>query len=332
MLIGTGAKKIAERLGVEEKWLHKAAGYWPDKAYQDATIAFIGLYLMTWEGTESITDRIARPASDDAKSVIYQGLGGAPRMREQGAEREPSNLLATPPFLVETRSYEASIEVPITDLIADRLGQYPLKIAQMAANAKRHPDELILKLIRDAASSLCYDGQNLCDTGHSEGASGTQVNQIACSGDDTTAHIITDLASATAGMLGFLDDRGEPLDIGGGPETVYDVFCRPVARDLFNQVNVATQFGAITPSWTGRLRIHTSGRLTTANRWWLAYAGGLGRPIIVQYQTGGQPSDLQAIDSPTAEHAIKHGTAFFGVKGQYTVVPGDWRYIVQVGL
>ena len=323
--------KLAQSLGVSEEWLQKAAAYAPDKAYQDATIAFRALYLMTWEQTASLVDTVATTVIDNARTITYQGLGAAPRMREWLAERQPAALNAASPFPVTVRDWEASIEVRMSDFIADNLGQYAFRIQQMAQYAKRHPDALLLDTIVAANSTLCYDGQDLCDDDHSEGESGTQDNKLACAGDDTTAHILTDLAAAQAAMLSWKDDRGQYQDIGGDPGAVFDIFCRPAAMDLFKQINVATSFTSLTPAWAGRLRIHSSARFTSANKWWFVYAGGAGRPFIVQYQTNGQPSDLQAIDSPTSEHVIKNGSAFYGTKGHYIVVPGDWRYIIQIG-
>jgi len=331
MFLSAAVLRLGRQLGVSEECLRRAAAYRPDVAYLDATIAFRGLYLQTWEATPSLIALAATSVTDNARTVTHQGLGGAPRMREWLAERQPAALLATRPFPVTVRDWEASLEIPISDLIADTIGQYAEKIRQMAAYAKRHPDTLLLDTIVAADATLCYDGQFLCDDDHSEGESGTQDNNLACAGDETTAHILTDLAAAQAAMLSWKDDRGQYLDIGGDAGAVFDVFCRPAARDLFNQINIATSFTSLTSSWAGRLRVHASPRFTTANKWWFAYLGGVGRPFIVQYQTDGEPSDLQAIDSPKSEHVIKNGSAFYGTKGHYTVVPGDWRYIVEVG-
>ena len=103
--------------------------------------------------------------------------------------------------------------------------QIPLVIQEMAAKAAMHPEVLLTTLIQDAdttTSGLAYDGQQMVDTDHSEGASGTQINDLsvtqlpAADVVTTTAPTPTEWANVLMQALGwqytYLDDQADPTN------------------------------------------------------------------------------------------------------------------------
>lgn len=301
----------------------------PSLDYQDTMTLVRAMFLAGWESSEPLINLFANQVTDSAREVSYNALGAPPRMRQWLDEIQAGVLNTLGTYLVEVQDWEATLEIPLTYFKADKLGQYAMRIQQMGAYARRHPDTLLLQLVAAAGSTLCYDGQYLCDTDHSEGSSGTQSNKLTTGyDDDEIADMVLALDANVAAMQKFKDDRGEPLDIGWQADTTYDILCRPEARATFNQLATANEISGTTNGWKGRLRVHSSARFTTADRFWFCYLGAPAKPLIVQYQTGGEPSALKEL-GPDSEHCKKTGRIWVSTQGHYKVIPGDWRYVIE---
>lgn len=301
----------------------------PSLSYQDTCTLIRGRYRASYEATPSLTDRWSNRVVDNARTIDYRGLGAAPRMREMKGERQPRNFNTDPSYPVTVRDWEASVVIPISDLKADRLGQYMMRVAQMGAFAKMHPDILLASTLVAARTTLCYDGQYLCDNDHSEGSSGTQDNLLDSDGDDTLDHISSTLVKGVAAFNRFLDDRGEYLRIGTQSDVVWDIACRPEAKHLFDDLANLDVISGTTNGWKGRLRATSFPEMSTANEFLMAYLGAEAKPFITQFQTDGEPSDLEVIADPSSEYVRLNLQAFFGTHGFYNVVPGAWQYIIQ---
>jgi phage major head subunit gpT-like protein len=286
------------------------------------------MFVAGYESIQALSQMFANRVVSSERTISYRGLGAAPRMREWLDEIQGAVFNTKVPFPVTVRDWEASVEIPVSELQADRLGEYGMKMQQMGAFAKQHPDELIAALIVAAETTLCYDGQNMCDTDHAEGDSGTQSNLLTTGGDDDDiADIVIDLGTAIAAFQRFKDDRGRALRIGSAPDAVYDVLCRPEVLPVFTQLATAEQITGTTSQWKGRIRPTGIPELTAADEWYILWTGGPVKPLIVQYQN--EPSALKIL-GPDSEHATKTGRAFFTTQGNYTVAPGDWRCIIKI--
>jgi len=304
----------------------------PSLSYQETMVLIEGFFVAGYEGAPALTTLFCNRVVSSAESISYRDLGAPPRMREWLDERQPAVFNADRKFEVAVRNWESSVAVPVTSLQADRLGQYSLKIQQMGAFAKQHPDELVAALIAAAETTYCYDGQYLCDIDHEEGSSGAQSNLLTTGGDsDDIADIAVDLGAAVAAFNRFKDDRGQYLRIGSAPNAVFDVVCRPEDLPFFDQLatsqQVADTVGSHSNPWKGRIRPIAIPELTTADEWFILWTNGPVKPFIVQYQN--EPSALKTL-GPDSEYATLNGRCFFGTKGDYTVAPGDWRYIIKL--
>jgi len=300
----------------------------PSLSYQETMVLIEGLFVAGYESIPTLTQQFCNRVTSSSRTIDYRALGAPPRMREWLDEIEGAVLNTKTAFPVTVRDWEATIEIPLSELQADKLGQYALAIQQMGAFAKQHPDELVAALIVAAETTLCYDGQNLCDTDHSEGISGAQSNLLTTGGDDDDiADVVIDLGTVIAAFQRFKDDKGQYLRIGSRPNTVLDVVCRPEVLPVFNQLATATEISGTTNGWKGRIRPMALPELTTADEWFALYTEGPAKPLVVQYQN--EPSALKTLGRDS-EHAVKRGRALFTTQGNYTVAPADWRYIIKV--
>jgi phage major head subunit gpT-like protein len=300
----------------------------PSLSYQETMVLIESMFLAGYEEIPSLTSMFCNRVSRSTRTVDYRALGAPPRMREFFDERQHAVMNTKTPFPVTVRDWEASVAIPASEFQADLLGDYALAMQQMGGFAKQHPDELVAALIVAAETTLCYDGQNLCDTDHGEADSGTQSNFLTTGGDDDEiADVEADLNAGIAAMQRFKDDRGNNMRIGTMPNAVWDIVCRPEAYPTFNKLATATEISGTSNGWKGRLRITSLPDLTAADEWYLIYAGGIRKPLIVQFQNEPDALTILGADSEYCKINMK---LLFMTQGNYTVAPADWRYILKV--
>jgi len=324
-----GALDVAgARIGVGRIAPLSASVEIPSLSYQETMVLIEGFFVAGYESTPALTSQFANRVVSSQRMIDYRALGAAPRMQEWFDEIEPKVFNTLTPFPVTVRDWEASVTIPLSELQADKLGQYAMRVQQMGAFAKQHPDELLAALIVAAETTLCYDGQDLCDTDHSEGSSGTQSNFLTTGyDDDDLTDINLSLGAAIAAFNGFKDDRGQYLRIGSRPDAVFDVLVRPAVLHLFRTLATADVISGTSNGWKGRIRPMALPELTVASDFYVAYVEDPVKPFIVQFQN--EPSALKTL-GPDSEYATLHGRAFFSTQGNYTVAPGDWRYIIKL--
>jgi len=300
----------------------------PSLSYQETMALVEGMFLAGYETAPSLTTQFANRVVSTQRTISYRALGAPPRMREWLDEIQAAVFNTPAAFPVTVRDWEATIEIPLSEFTADQLGQYALRIQQMGAFAKQHPDELLAAMIAAAETTLCYDGQYFCDTDHSEGDSGTQSNLLTTGHDsDVIADVIADLGAAIAAFNRFKDDRGQNLRIGSTLSPVFDCLCRPEDYPVFFQLATADTISGTTSGWKGRIRPMALPELTTADEWFILWANGPVKPFIAQFQN--EPSALKSL-GPDSEHCKKTGRVWASTQGNYTVAPGDWRYIIKI--
>lgn len=187
--------------------------------------AIIGAYyarLETNPGTAWI-DGVSNLFASDQASETYNWLGMSPAMREWIGGRQAKGFTGQGITIVNAH-YEATLEVQKKDLRRDKTGQIVARIQEFADRATTHWASLLSTLLLNGPSTVGYDGQFFFDTDHSEGASGTQDNDITSdisdgptsvkgtptnpSNEDMQRAIVKGIAQ----ILSFKDDRGEPMN------------------------------------------------------------------------------------------------------------------------
>jgi phage major head subunit gpT-like protein len=176
------------------------------------------------EEGKSWVDKIAMRFDSDQKIEEYAWLSASPALREWIGGREAVGLSANK-ISIENKTFEGTLSIPSDDIRRDKTGSIDIRIADLARRTIGHWAKLLSTLIINgvgATSGLCYDGQNFFDTDHSEGDSGTQLNLLAA-GQVAALNVTTPTAptpleasQAVSGviayMMGWLDDKGEPLN------------------------------------------------------------------------------------------------------------------------
>ncbi len=191
--------------------------------------AIIGEFYARLEqniGTEWI-NKIGMKFTSDQESETYKWLGMAPAMRQWIGGREAKGFRENG-ITIANKKYEATLEVLLDELRRDKTGQILIRIREMADRANAHWASLLSTLILNGASTACYDADYFFGDTHIEGDSGTQDNNISvdisalATGETTGTHGSTTAPSigemtlciqkAISTMLGFKDDRGEPMN------------------------------------------------------------------------------------------------------------------------
>ena len=130
--------------------------------------AFSAVFNNAYQDRETWHEQVAMTVPANTRIMDYKFLLDFPTVREWIGDRQISSL-EPKAYQVETKDYEATIEIERNDIEDEQLGLYNPIIAAMAEEAKRHPERLIANLLKTGTSSLCYDGQYFFDIDHPVG-------------------------------------------------------------------------------------------------------------------------------------------------------------------
>jgi len=136
--------------------------------------AFTAVFNNAYQATETWHEQVAMTVPAKTRIMDYKFLLNFPTVREWIGDRQISSL-EPQAYQVETKDWEATIEIERNDVEDEQLGLYNPIIAAMAEEAKRHPERLLADLLKNGTTTLCYDGQYFFDTDHPVG-SGTAAN------------------------------------------------------------------------------------------------------------------------------------------------------------
>jgi len=122
--------------------------------YSEANLAAVSQYA-----------RVAMDVPSSAQSEDCGWLGQWPNMREWIGARHVNNLSASG-FTIKNRLFESTVSIKRTDIEDDRLGLFAPVFREMAATAKRHPDEIVFGLLKQGFATNACDGQFFFDADH----------------------------------------------------------------------------------------------------------------------------------------------------------------------
>ena len=167
--------------------------------------AFTAVFNAAFQETETWYERVAMTVPANTRIMDYKFLLDFPMVREWLGDRQISSL-EPKAYQIESKDWEATIEVERNDVEDEQLGFYNPIIAALAQEARKHPEKLIADLLKNAFTSVCYDGQYFFDTDHPVG-SGTAANSAGGSG---TAWYLLDTSRAVKPFI-FQLRRGVEL-------------------------------------------------------------------------------------------------------------------------
>ena len=280
------------------------------------------------EGTATYFQDLATRIASNSDSETYRWLGSVPRMREWGSGRLARGL-RTESYSVENLKYEATLEVDRDEIADDKTGQIRIRVGELAAQAATHKDYLVAQLLINGATSgfNSYDGVSFFNDSHVSGESGNQDNKLVVDVDDasdpTAEDFKTALKTAISALLGFKDDRGEPMALSATglvcvvPTTMYLTALEAVNATILNNNSNALQ---------GAARIVAFPWLSTPTRWYLLKTDGVVRPFIFQDR---EPIEFTALTEESDE-GFRREKFLYGVRARYRLTYGYWQNAVQV--
>ncbi len=166
-------------------------------------------------------NKIAMLMKSTQETESYKWLGQVPQMREWIGGRLAKGLREKG-LSITNKKFESTLEVDADDFRRDKTGQILIRAGELVERALAHWNGLLSDALLVGHSTVCYDGQYFFDTDHNEGASGTQLNELAATQvpalnvTTTTAPTPDEAAKAIMGMIAYMlaykDDQGEPMN------------------------------------------------------------------------------------------------------------------------
>ncbi len=272
-------------------------------------------------GENNAIMELATKLDSSAASEDFGWLGNVPEMQEFKDEKAPKGLIDHN-YTIKNIPYEATIKVDKFALRNDQYGQIKIRIQELAVKARIFPLKLLMTLVVNGTTQLCYDGQPFFSASHSEGDSGTQSNIVTGTGV-TLTNLEDDFNSAVALMLGYKDDAGATIN-ENATQTLL-VVCPIGLKAKFEKLLGAELIGSNTNVMKGVARVVASGRLT-GNDWYLFDVSGAIKPLILLEN---MPVEFGSLEGDSDE-GFKRRFYLYGVEWYGSVGYGMWQKAVKI--
>lgn len=286
-------------------------------------------------GPAAWVTNLAMQTSSDQASEEYGWLGATPALEEYVGKRPVSEIKENS-FVVSNKDHGGAVEIRSKDMRRDKTGQIQVRINQLADRALDLPAKLLTTLIIAGESAVCYDGQYFFDTDHSEGASGSQSNDISVDVATPTAPTVDEfsaaLMAAIQAMYGFKDDAGEPMNQSAASFTVMvPVPFMGVALEAVAALLGTGGKSNTLPALQDRFKINVvvNPRLTWTTKFAVFRDDEAAKPFILQEEAAGR--DVIALGDGS-EYEQLNKKQLFGVDWSGNVAYGYWQFAVLVTL
>jgi hypothetical protein len=152
--------------------------------------------------------------SGDGEKLDF--LGMVPALREWAGPRSPKKPLEYR-YSITLKKFESTVQLPLDWINNDKTG---LVQSQMSMLAMRYNPQWygkrIANLLNTGATATGFDGKSFFADDHTWGDSGTVDNLLAynaATNDAPSANeAATAIVEAVSALMGFKDDRGEPIN------------------------------------------------------------------------------------------------------------------------
>lgn len=276
---------------------------------------------------EMYTNRLAALRTSNTKTTRFGVMARVPKMREWLGPRVYNNITEYT-YALTAKNYEDSIEVDADAIREDNLGIYNDPLAAIGAQARKHPDDLLVTLLQNGhlSTATCYDGQNFFDTDHptTKGASGSQQNYWSGS----KALTLDNVMSVRATMMAYRGDDNRPLGVRPNLLVVPPAL-EHVAVQISKAAFIANTAGATPAAGTtgvenvvkGMFDVLTMPELAGSDTtWYLFDTTKKAKPIIV-VENEGIVTDMVG---PGSENYFKAKKILYGVSWRGTAGYGAW--------
>jgi phage major head subunit gpT-like protein len=225
--------------------------------------------------------------------------------------------------------FKAELAVSRKSLEDDQYGLVMMRARDLGNEPVRHWNKLAYKQLTLGFASLCYDGQFMFDTDHSEGSSGTQSNVTSASLSDPA------LEAAEKAMMAFVDDKGEPLEVTPDTLVVGPALKRQAWNLVGQPINVthvgdgtagsgATAATGFANYFEGRYNLVVNPYLigAAAYEWFLLDTSRAVKPIVIQSRQDVPITFETDMTQPSAMIREKYN---FTIRGRYACAFGLWE-------
>jgi phage major head subunit gpT-like protein len=260
-------------------------------------------------------------------SEQYAWLGMAPAMREWLGGRQATDLREFS-YSLANKEHEATLEVTVPELRRDKTGQLNVRIGELADRVMSYPAKLLSTLIEAGETTTCYDGQYFFDTDHSEGSSGTQDNDISYAASTGTTPTVDEMRTAIINsikqILGFKDDRGEPMNENARNFAVMvPLTYWQQAIEAVTLPTVAAGGANVIPNLPGfNIRVLPNVRLSWTTKMATFRTDGRVKPFILQEE---MPLSMKAV-AEGSELEFNENKHRYGVDWSGNVGYGYWQH------
>ncbi len=284
-------------------------------------------FFNRFDATTTYFQDLSTRIESSSDTETYKWLGSAPRMREWGTGRIAQGI-GTESYSVENLKYEATLEVDRDEIADDKTGQIRIRVAELASRAASHKDYLLAQLLinGDQAGFTSYDGAVFFSSNHVSGSSGSQDNLLTSPAidpnDPTTEEFKIALKAALSAMLGFKDDRGDPLSIGAtGLVCVVPTSLHMTALEAVNATVISNTSNIL----EGVAQVVPCPWLTATDEWYLLKTDGVIRPFMFQDR---EPVEFTALTEESDE-GFRREKFLYGVRARYRMAYAYWQFAVS---
>lgn len=289
--------------------------------------SFSAIYQDAYSGVQPFAPQLSVRVPSNSRSNVYGWLAAIPQMREWLGDRQVQNI-AEHAFEITNKDYELTIGVDRNDIEDDNFGVYTPMLQGVGEADAKQEDYLIVSLLQNGHSALCYDGQYFFDTDHPvslfDSSLGTQQNYWS-SGRPLT---LDNYVATRAAMMGFLGENNKPLGV------MPDLIVVPpqlehIARQITMSDLIVNTAGA-TPAagaagmqnvMKGTARVLVIPELAAqATTWYLLATNKTMKPFVVQERRRSEFLYL----GEGSEHAQKTKKHLFGVDKRGAAGYGVW--------
>jgi phage major head subunit gpT-like protein len=238
--------------------------------YQAAYLAAQAWYL-----------KLAMELPSGTRSTKQFWLAMIPKMREWLGERVAQNV-ANYNYELINKDYELTVEVDRNDIMDDQLGIYTPIVDMIGIQAKKHPDDVTVDLLRNGNSATLattFDGKAFFATDHpiSKSDSTSQANY-----GTSTALNATNYAAKRAVMMGYKGEDGRPFGVMPNLLVVPPQL-EGAARTILNAEMVGDSGAGITNVWRNSAELLVVPELAVdATTWYLLDVSRPIKPLIFQ--------------------------------------------------
>ncbi len=261
--------------------------------------------------------KIAMLVPSTGSQEDYGWLSSFPRMKKWIGEKHVKSLAAFK-YSIVNDDWEATVEVDRNHIEDDKLGIYKPQAEMAGASAAQLPDEIVMDLVNQGFTNLCFDGQAFFDTDHEvAGASVSNKGTVALS-VATQAAVIASYGAARTAMRKFKDDEGRPLNVNPNVLLVPPAL-EAIALAIVN--NDRLDDGKANP-YKGTAEVVVDARLTSDTAWFLLDTTKAVKPFI--YQERKAPVFVSQTDM-NADDVFSRKQYKFGAEARAAGGYGFWQ-------